>query len=98
MERSTPPAGPSPRGTRTDVAGRTGSHPEHAELRRCDRRVQRRGEREAEHAARVGRVDDAVVPETGAGVVGMALVLVLLEQRRLEGPLLLGRPGAAPRL
>ena len=42
-----------------------------------DRRVQRRGEGEAKHAAGVRRVDDAVVPQPRGGVVRMALRLVL---------------------
>src|SRR5436305_616518 len=39
------------------------SHPEHAELRRRNRRIQRRREREPEHAARLRRIDHAVVPQ-----------------------------------
>ncbi len=39
--------------------------------------------------------DDAVVPEPGGRVVGMPLALVLLEDRRLEGRLLLGAPAPA---
>src|SRR3954471_20337688 len=60
------------------------SHPKDAELRFLDRRVERGGDREAEQPARVGRVDDAVVPEPCARIVGMALALVLLADRRLE--------------
>ncbi len=44
-----------------------------------------------EHAPRVERIDDAVVPQAGGRVVGAALVLVLREDRRLEFLLLLGR-------
>ena len=45
--------------------------------------------------AGVARVDHAVVPEAGGGVVGVPLGLVLLAQRRLEGLLVLGAPGVA---
>ena len=54
-------------------------------------------EREAEDAAGLGRLHDAVVPEPGGGVVGVALLLVLPPQRRLEGLLLLPAPGGAGR-
>ena len=72
------------------------SHPEHAELRRLDRRVQRGGERQRQHARVSRRVDDAVVPQPRGGVVGVALRLVLLADRRLERLLLLGAPRARP--
>ena len=62
-------------------------HPEHAELRRSDRRVQTGGDAEPEHAAGIGRVDDAVVPQARGGVVGIALRFVLLADRRPERPL-----------
>src|SRR4029077_3150795 len=68
------------------------SHPEHAEPCRRNRRVERRGERKRQHAARLGRQDDTVVPEPCGGVVRIALRLVLGADRRLEGILLLGRP------
>ena len=51
--------------------------------------------REAEHAARVGGVDDAVVPQPRGGEVRVALALVLRADRRLERLLVLGAPGAA---
>src|SRR5512132_1046755 len=65
------------------------SHPEHAEGRLLHRRVQRGGEPEAEHHAGVGRIDDAVVPQASAGVVGMSLRLVLRADGSLERLLLL---------
>src|SRR6185437_12769974 len=74
------------------------SHPEHAEPRVLDGRVEGRREAQGEHAARVHRIDHAVVPEAGGGVVGMALALVLLADRRLEGLFLGGRPLPALRL
>src|SRR5690606_31643922 len=48
-----------------------------------------------QHAAGVGRVDDAVVPQPRGGVPGAALVFVLLADRSLEGLFLFGRPVAA---
>src|SRR5918993_3883212 len=88
----------SPRlATRTlpKVVGFTGSHPEDAVGRRGHRRV--RGDREphTEDAARVDRVDHAVVPQPRGGVVGRALALVLVADRRRERLLLGGRPRAA---
>ncbi len=43
----------------------------------------------------LGGVDDSVVPESGGGVEGVALLLVLGQDGLLEGRLLLGRPGVA---
>src|SRR5512132_4561211 len=68
------------------------SHPEHPEGRLLHRRVQCGGEPEAEHHARVDRIDDAVVPQAGAGVVGMSLRLVLRADGRLERLLRLRGP------
>src|SRR5262245_46044933 len=67
-------------------------HPEYAEVSSIDRGVERRRQAEAEHHAAVGRVDDAVVPEAGARVIGMALLLVLGADRGLEGLLLVRVP------
>ena len=50
-----------------------GSHPEDAEARLLDGRVEGRREAEPQHPPAVGRGDDAVVPEPRAGVIGMAL-------------------------
>src|SRR5262245_5753266 len=60
------------------------SHPEHGPARILRRRVERRGEREADDVARLRGFDDAVVPEARGRVVGAALALVLLEDRPLE--------------
>src|SRR5437763_16890714 len=57
-----------------------------------DRRVERGGDAERQHKARLGRVDDAVIPEARAGVIGMALRFVLRADRRLEFLLLRGIP------
>src|SRR5688500_13372202 len=58
------------------------SHPEQAEARLADRRVQRRRQAEREQAPRVERIDDSVVPQARARIVGMPLQLVLLADRR----------------
>src|SRR5690606_23106119 len=70
-------------------------HSEHAKARVFDGCVARRGQAQPEHATRVGGLDDAVVPQARGGVVGMALVLVLVADGRLEGFLVLGAPLAA---
>src|SRR5690606_30264548 len=71
------------------------SHPEHPEARPLNRSVQGRGEREAEHHARLRRIDDAVVPRAGRRVIGMTLLFVLFEDRGHERLLLLGGPNLA---
>src|SRR5690606_19669390 len=74
-------------------------HPEHAVARRSlDRGVDAGREAQSKHASRVGRVDDAVVPQAGGGVPGAALGFVLLADRRLERVFLLRAPAAAARL
>src|SRR3954454_5161942 len=50
------------------------------------------GERQAEDGAGLCGIDHAVVPEPGGGVVRVALRLVLVADRLLEGFLVLGRP------
>src|SRR5574343_165892 len=70
-------------------------HPEDAELRFFGRCIHRGGKAEAEHAAGICRIDDAIVPEARRGVVGVALRLVLLADRCLEGGLFVGAPGLA---
>jgi hypothetical protein len=67
-------------------------HPEDAELRVRDRRIQRGTQAQRQHAARVGRVDDTVVPQAGGGEIRMALLLVLAPDRRLEGLFVLDAP------
>src|SRR5690242_12275183 len=59
------------------------SHPVKAEARLGDGRVHRRLDAEGKDPAGVDRVDDPVVPKSGGGEVGGALLLVLLEGRRL---------------
>ena len=61
------------------------SHPEDAEARLGDRRVERRLDAHRQDPPRVERVDDAVVPQPRRREVGRALALVGLEDRRLEG-------------
>src|SRR5581483_4431320 len=52
-------------------------------------------DREREHAPGLGGIDHAVVPEPGARVIGMALLLVLRADRRLEAGFVLGAPALA---
>src|SRR5690606_37556670 len=59
-------------------------HPEHAEFRVGDRSVERGGMRERQYPARFGRLDNAVVPEPCRGEIRIALLFVLMDNRRLE--------------
>src|SRR6185437_13626598 len=52
---------------------------------------------EAQHAARVSRVDDAVVPKSCAGVIRMALAFVLLADWGLESVFFFSGPLATAR-
>src|SRR3712207_3138548 len=79
----------------SNIAAR--SHAEDAEACLGDRRPGTQREAQRERLARVDRVEDAVVPEAGRGVVGAALVLVLGERGRLERRLLLWRQRLAAR-
>ena len=54
---------------RINQAGGASLHPEYAEACFVDRCIQRRRQAEAEHHAGVGRIDCAIVPQSGAGVV-----------------------------
>src|SRR5687768_13646834 len=87
----TSPIGPWRSMARLFVMGGS-SHAEDAELRLLEGCIGRGREGEAEDAASVGRIDHAVVPEARAGVVGVALALVLLADRRLELLLFRGGP------
>ena len=110
--RPRPCAMPRRRAVRDDAAGDlaavgdqdlVGTSPHH--IRKTPKRVGSSGAFSAAESARpstrarVGRVDDAVVPQPGGGVVGMALRLVLRADRRLEGLLVLApaRSRRAPR-
>src|SRR5471030_327131 len=66
------------------------SHPEHAEAARFDRRVQRRGQGQGQYVAGLRRVDDAVVPQPCAGIVGVTLFFVLIEDWLLDLGFLFG--------
>src|SRR5690554_2854589 len=70
-------------------------HPEHAKFGVFYFRIHRRGQREPQHVAGLRRVDYAVVPQPGTGVVGVTLMLVLLAGGLLEGLFLCGAPFAA---
>src|SRR3546814_19950000 len=67
-------------------------HPENAEAGGLGGRVERRRDAEAEGHAGVARIDDAIVPQPRSRVIGMALRLVLVADRRLEALLLRRRP------
>src|SRR5262245_9244745 len=77
-------AGPPPR--RFSSRGRTGvlassSHPKHAELWLRNRGVVRRRQAECQSLTRFRRIEDAIVPQAGSGVVGRSFVLVLVQNR-----------------
>ena len=59
------------------LSGRARLHPEDAEGRLRDRRVQRRGNPEGDDLAGVDRIDDPVVPEARGRVVRASLAVVL---------------------
>ena len=68
---------------------RTSSHPEDAEAGRFagetqNRRVEAGGDRQRQGEPRVDGIDDPVVPQPGARIIGMTLGLVLRADRRLE--------------
>src|SRR6185503_9958368 len=71
---------------------RASLHPEDAEARVFRGGVGADGKCQSEDAAGVRGIDHAVVPKARRGVIGMALALVLLADRRLEGLFLLLRP------
>src|ERR1700746_3383982 len=70
-------------------------HAEDAEGLRIVRRVARHRAGERQCPARVPRIDDAVVPQTGGRIIRMPLALILLADRLLEALLLDSRPVAA---
>src|SRR3954471_18939392 len=61
------------------------SHPEDAVGDRFQWRLGDHRERQSNNGSGVGRIDHAVVPQPCGGVVRVALVLVLLADRGLEG-------------
>src|ERR1700687_1570353 len=73
-------------------------HPKDAEARFLDGRIEARGECESEHATRIDGIDDTIVPEPRGGVIRVALALVLVANRRLEGFLFFLGPRPALRL
>src|SRR4029453_2771420 len=64
-------------------------HPEDAEPRPRDRRVQRSRQSQREGLPRLRRIEDDVVPETRGRVVGRTFALVLLDDRDSNGLFLL---------
>src|SRR5437868_3258314 len=67
------------------------SHPEHAVARRADGSIEAGRDGQAQRGARVGGVEDAVVPQARRAVVGAALNLVLLQRGPHKLVLLRGR-------
>src|SRR3990167_2504765 len=70
-------------------------HAEDAETGRLDRGVEAGRQRQGKNVAGLWRVDDAVIPEAGAGIVGVALMLVLLKNWLLDLRLFLSREAQA---
>src|SRR5262249_62432369 len=67
-------------------------HAEHAEAPGLERRVARRCQRQREYAPGITGVYHPVVPEPRRRIIRMALALVLLADRVLEGLLFGSRP------
>src|SRR5947209_13855123 len=65
------------------------SHPEDAVVRLGNGGVVGGGDGQRQREAGVARVDDAVVPQAGGRVIGVALAVVLVPDRLLEGLFLL---------
>ncbi len=62
------------------------SHPEHPEPRAiAARRMQTRRQRQPQHVARLRRVDHAVVPQAGGGVVWTDISQMAPKRRPIEG-------------
>src|SRR6267378_4017197 len=74
----------SPRLAIRTVSNAISSHPEHAIGNRLERRLPDDRKREPQHGSGIGRIDHPVVPEPGGRIVRVALVFILLTNRRLE--------------
>src|SRR3546814_3707292 len=72
-------------------------HPKNAEAGGFGRRVECCRDAEPERHAGIERIDDAVVPQPGRRIIGMALLLILGADRSLESLLVVRRPVVAPR-
>src|SRR5258707_10889427 len=90
---------PSPSPSRQQGYGATSccraSHAKDTKGRVRSRGVESSGDTQAEHGARIGWVDDAVIPQARGAVVGVAFGLVFGQDRRLELLLLGGGPRRA---
>src|SRR5437764_10109626 len=67
------------------------SHPEHPKPRLFDLRVVSNRESQPQIRARLGGIDDPVVPQACRGVVGASLRVILGQDRIGDGALLAGR-------
>src|SRR5688572_32432724 len=72
------------------LRNRRGSHPEDAELRRWNGRVERKGDAKCKHLARASGVENPVIPDARRGVVRRSFVLVLRQDRPADLLLLVG--------
>src|SRR5690606_37845233 len=70
-------------------------HAEHAKAGVFNRGVQGGGQAQGQNAPGIRRLDDAVIPQTRSGVVGVAFMFVLFADGGLEGFFFLGAPALA---
>src|SRR5919107_1422857 len=73
-------------------------HSEDAEAGLRHRRVERCRKRQSQDTSRLGGQDDPVVPESGCGIIGAALLLIPVSNRRLESFFLFSAPALPLRL
>src|SRR3984893_12390446 len=74
----------SPRLAIRTVSKRISSHPEHAIGNRLERRLRDDQKGQSQNGSGIGRIDHPVVPEPGGLIVRVALIFILLTNRRLE--------------
>src|SRR5665647_1450550 len=67
-------------------------HAEKPKFRVLNRHIARGRKTQRQHAARVGRIDDAVVPQARRGEIGVTLHFILITNRRLKVFFFLGTP------
>src|SRR3954451_23638544 len=67
------------------------SHPEHAVMRLTDRRIQRDADGHAERIAGIDRIENAIVPHFGGGIIGALMAAVFFQDRIADFVDLIGR-------